>query len=221
LVKKGFGGMKPAEDFKPVNVKFENALPASSVTHKQTAKPTGMVLVGYPISSIYEKEDQAAITLLDTILSGYSYPGGWLHADLREAGKLVYYVHGMSMTGPAPGYFIILSQTDPGSVSEVVTRIGRQIERARQGDIKLEEFELARQMVLALHAQDNTTISSQAQEAALNELYGLGFDYAKTYEARIQAVKMEDVVKVARKYLTKSVTVTSSPAEKSPVGAGE
>ena len=34
-------------------------------------------------------------------------------------------------------------------------------------------------------------------------------------------VPLDTVVKVARKYLTKSVTVTSSPAEKSPVGAGE
>jgi len=219
LVKEQYGHLKPAADFKPIPVNRDNALPESIIKHKTTAKPTGMVLVGYPIGSIYDKADSAAITLLDTIMSGYSYPGGWLHKDLREDGKLVYYVHGMAMTGPAPGYFAILSQTDPDSVAEVVKRIEQNVQKAKAGNIQLDELELARSMVLALHAQDNTTISSQAQEAALNELYGLGYDYEKSYEARIQAVKLDDVIRVARKYLDKSVLVTSSPAEKSPVGA--
>ena len=32
----------------------------------------------------------------------------------------------------------------------------------------------------------NTTISSQAQQAALDELYGLGYNYDKTFDERIR-----------------------------------
>ena len=48
--------------------------------------------------------------------------------------------------------------------------------------------------MIALHAQEDTAIAEQAQQAALDELYGLGYDYHKTFDARIEAVKLEDVV---------------------------
>ena len=69
-------------------------------------------------------------------------------------------------------------------------------------------------MVIALHAQENTTIAEQARQAALDELYGLGYDYDKTFDARIEAVKLEDVVRVAKKYFNESVVVTASPEKR-------
>ena len=45
--------------------------------------------------------------------------------------------------------------------------------------------------VIALHAQEDTAIGQQAQEAAIDELYGLGYDYRKTFDTRIEAVKLE------------------------------
>ncbi|MEK6238877.1 MAG: hypothetical protein N2C14_29530, partial [Planctomycetales bacterium] len=56
-----------------------------------------------------------------------------------------------------------------------------------------------------------TTIGEQAQKAALDELYDLGYDYDDSFDARVEAVTLKDVVAVARKYLTKYVLVTSSP----------
>ena len=133
------------------------------------------------------------MTVLTTIMSGYGYPGGWLHNELREAG-LVYFVQAFQMTGPAPGYFTVLSQTQPDKVGEVVSRIRRDIERAKQGKITAEEFRTAIEQIVALHAQENTTIAEQARQAALDELYGLGYDYDKTFDDRIQAVTLDDVV---------------------------
>jgi predicted Zn-dependent peptidase len=39
----------------------------------------------------------------------------------------------------------------------------------------------------------------------------LGYDYGKTFDARIEAVTLDDVVGVARKYLDRHVLVTASP----------
>ena len=169
-----------------------------------------MVWFGYPTASIFDKEDYAAMTVLDAIMAGYHYPGGWLHNELRGEG-LVYAVHACQMTGPAPGYFAIFAQTRPDKLDEVVARIERNVERAKEGRISEDEFRTAVQRVIALHAQENTTIAEQAQQAALDELYGLGYDYHKTFDARIEAVKLEDVMAVAQKYFGNHVLVTSSP----------
>ena len=210
LVKRHFGKLKPAPDFPPIRFDRPNAIPESIVRHKQTGKPTGMVLLGYPGASLLDKEDYAAMVLLDAITSGYSYPGGWLHNELRGEG-LVYFVHAFQMTGPAPGYFAILAQTDPEKIDEVVGRFEQNVARAKAGEIPEDEFRTAQEMVIALHAQENTTIGEQAQQAALDELYGLGYDYDRTFDARIGAVTLDDVVRVARKYLNHHVLVTTSP----------
>jgi len=47
-------------------------------------------------------------------------------------------------------------------------------------------------------------------------LYGRGYDYGKTFDARIRAVKLEDVAAAARKYLGKHVLVTASPLVAKP-----
>jgi zinc protease len=210
LVKKLFGDLKPSANFRPVSFDRSNALAKTIVQHKPIGKQTAMVLFGYPTASIFQKEDYAAMTLLGAVMAGYHYPGGWLHTELRGEG-LVYSVHAMQMTGPAPGYFEILAQTRPDKLDEVVTRIERNVARAKEGRISPDEFRTATERVVALHAQENTTIAEQAMQAALDELYGLGYDYHKGFDARIEAVKLQDVVAAARKYFGNHVLVTSSP----------
>jgi zinc protease len=210
LVKQHFGGLKAASEPPAVSFAAGNTLEKTVVRHKSIGKPTAMVMLGYPTASIFEKEDYAAMTVLGTVMAGYRYPGGWLHNELRGEG-LVYYVHAFQMTGPAAGYFQILAQTRPDTLDEVVVRIEKNVARAKEGRIPAEEFGTAIERVIALHAQENTTIAEQAQQAALDELYGLGYDYRKSFDARITAVKLPDLAAVARKYFSHYVLVTSSP----------
>ncbi|MGA2032959.1 MAG: pitrilysin family protein [Thermoguttaceae bacterium] len=211
LVEKHFGRLPAAAGFKPIDFGRDNALPKSIARHKETSKETGMVMLGYPCESIFQKREYAAMTVLETIMAGYGYPGGWLHNELRGEG-LVYYVHAFQMTGPVPGYFAILAQTRPDKVDEVVGRIERNIQRAKEGKVPKDEYGTAIRQIVALHAQENTTIAAQARQAALDELYGLGYDYEKTFDRRIEAVSLDEVIAVARKYFQHHVLVTSAPA---------
>jgi zinc protease len=120
-------------------------------------------------------------------------------------------VEAVIASGPVPGYFVILAQTQPDKVDEVVGRIRANVARAKVGRIDQDEFALAKQRVIALHAQEHTTIAGQAEQSAPDALYGLGYDYDKSFDARIQAVTLPEVVAVARKYLENSVLVTTSP----------
>jgi zinc protease len=208
-----FGQLKPDPKFEKLSFVGDNSIPKTLVLHKQIDKPTGMIWLGYSAPSIFDKEDHAAMTLLNAITAGYYYPGGWLHTELRGEG-LVYYVQASQITGPVAGYFTVLAQTMPEKLPEVVKRILKNIEKAKAGKIDEDEFRVAVDRVTALHAQENTTIAAQAKLAALYELYGLGYDYDKTFDARIKAVKLEDVVRVARKYLGNYILTTMSPDEK-------
>lgn len=205
-----FGKLPKSSGFVPISFDRDNAIPETIDRHLQTGKPTGMIMMGYRGVSLRNEKEYAAMVLLDAITSGYSYPGGWLHNELRGEG-LVYYVHASQLTGPAPGYFVVLSQVAPDKIQEVVARIEKNLDKAKAGEITDEEFERSKEMVIALHAQQNTTISGQAQQAALDELYGLGYDYDKSFDHRISAVTKDDVVAVANKYLKNHVLVTSSP----------
>jgi zinc protease len=212
-VQQHFGSLPSTADFQPIAFDRPNQIDGPIVQHKQTAKDTGMVIVSYPGTSILDREDYAALTVLDAIMSGYSYPGGWLHNELRGAG-LVYFVHAFQMTGPAPGYFSIMAQTHPDQVDQVLERIEANVQRAREGRISEEEFLTAKQRIIALNAQDNTTIGQQSLQAALDELYGLGYDYEQTFDQRIEAVTIEDVVQVANQFFGHAIVITTSPRER-------
>jgi len=210
LVKKYFGDL-PAGERKPVEFAARsNAIAESKTVNKATGKDTAMLMLAYPCEGIYDKEDHAAMTVLRAILNGYSTPGGWLHNELRGEG-LVYYVSSHEMIGPVPGFFVVSSQTRPEKLDEVVQRIRRNLERAKQGDIPDDEFRTAIDQIVALHAQENVTIADQARTAAIDEILGLGYDYDTKFDAQIRAITKEDVVRVAQKYLTKSILVTTAP----------
>ena len=190
-----------------------NAIPESKTVNKATSKDTAMLMLAYACEGIHDQDDHSAMIVLRAILNGYSTPGGWLHNELRGEG-LVYYVQSTELTGPVPGYFIVTSQTRPDKLDEVVQRIRRNLDRAKEGKIPEDEFRTAIDQIVALHAQENVTIGEQARTAALDELYGLGYDYDKKFDAQIRAVTLQDVVRVAKKYLTNSILVTSSPEKK-------
>jgi len=214
LVNRLFGGLKPPADAPGIRFDRNNKIPEIVSGHKQTQKPTCVIVMGYPGPSLRDEKDYTAMMVLDTIMSGYDYPGGWLHEELRGEG-LVYGVHAIQITGPAPGFFVIIAQTRPDAQKEVVSRILKNIDKAKMGDISPEEFERAKELLVAYHAQENTTVEEQAQQSVLNELYGLGFDYDKGFENRIQSVTLDDVKRVAQQYFKNYVLATVSPLESS------
>jgi zinc protease len=219
-IEKRFGKLQPSPDFPSISFDRKNEIEQSVRRHKQTGKQTAMVMFGYPAVSLRDEKENAALTVLDAIMSGYNYPGGWLHNELRGEG-LVYAVHADLLTGPAPGYFIIYAQTRPDAMEEVIGRIEANVAKAKAGEFSEEEFRRAKEMIIALHAQSNTTIGQQAEQAALDDLYGLGYKHDEKFAERINAVTLEEVIEVARKYLDKRVLVSTSPASPRQATGGE
>ncbi|HUG68526.1 MAG TPA: insulinase family protein, partial [Pirellulaceae bacterium] len=165
---------------------------------------------GYPVVSALDQETRAKIDVLNSILTGGSGAGGRLFNELRGEG-LVYYVFGIELTGQAPGYFMFMAQTRPETVDEVIDRIQANVKRLSDEGVEAEDFELAKQKLIAAHAQRNVTPSAQAFQAAVDELYGLGYDNDKSYEARINKVTVADLQGLVREYFQNAIIATSSP----------
>jgi zinc protease len=210
LVEQSFGKQRKGNVALPKLPREHGRIKARS-ENVTTAQPgTAMVLIGYPTVNALDQETRAKLDVLDSVLTGGSGAGGRLFHELRGAG-LVYYVFGIELTGQAPGFFLFLAQTRPDTLDEVVQRIQASVQKIAKEGIPVDEFELAKQKLISAHAQSNVTPSAQAFQASLDELYGLGYDNDKKYDARISKVTAKDVQEFVIKYLHDPIIATSAP----------
>jgi zinc protease len=109
--------------------------------------------------------------------------------------------------------FFVYAGCDPKNVNEVVDIILENIARV-QGtaqDMNEEWFGRSKELAVTTDAMDTETPAQQAQRAAVDELNGVGYDYAKQFAPKIRAVTLDDVRQIARARLTKAVVTVSTP----------
>ncbi|MBE3039637.1 MAG: insulinase family protein, partial [Chloroflexi bacterium] len=165
-----------------------------------------------PGMDIYNLRDRFAMELLDTVVSGYQMPSGWLHEELRGKG-LVYEVHAFSMEGLRPGYFAAMAVCQPAKVPEVVEIIEGAMRRATRETFTEEQLAPARATVITAKELGRETVDAWAFEAAIDEVLRLGYNFPREEILRIRQTKAEDVSRVARQYLRQPVIsiLTSDP----------
>lgn len=207
-----FGKAPRAAGFKwPEFSPAQSPLASDVAKHLVHQKPnTAMVLIAFPSVSIRDSRTRAAIDVLEALLTGGGGAGGRFHEELR-GDQLVYYVFGMPMTGLAPGYFVFLAQTRPESLPQVVKAIRTGLDKIAREGIPADEFARAKSKLVVAHTMSNTTPAERAFQASIDELYGLGYDYDKSYPERIGKVQVDDVVAVVKKYFEHGIVATSSP----------
>jgi zinc protease len=173
----------------------------------ETKKEVSAIVVAAPGMKIDNMEDRFAITVLDTIISGYHLPGGWLHDELRGK-QLVYVVHAYNWVGLAPGAFVTYAASQPDKAPQVIEIIRRNLARAAQYRPTQREIDLAVNAILTAELLDNQSMAALSMSAALDELYGFGYDFRKKLERHYREVKPEDVERVGKKYLSGGFVVT-------------
>ena len=119
---------------------------------------------------------------------------------------------GRSLPGGSPRHRDDGRPTIPAATVEKVKAIVlEKIEKMKKGEIGEDEFARAKKIAVAEKLMSNQTNTAQAQAASINELYGLGYDFDAHYAERINAVTIDDVIRVANKYLTHYVCVVATP----------
>lgn len=214
LVRQAFGpdALPAGERVKDWPVAPAPAAQPATYVHRTKLAETAEVDIAFP-GVTYTDPDYYPLTMLDTMISGYGLPGGWLHETLRGR-ELVYMVHASNLAWRQAGLFHVVAQCEPKKTQEVIDAIAEQIARARRGEFTKEMLVNARSSVLAGELMDLQTNDELAARCALDELLGRGYDSYQRLADRINAVTMDDVIRVARTYLANPVTcvTTSDPA---------
>ncbi len=190
------------------------AEPVHTQTHRQvqqTHKQVAALHVGFPGTTITNLNDRYPLHILDAILSGVGSPGGWLHTELRGK-QLVYVVHAFNWMGLEPGYFGILAATQPQKVEEVVDIILHNIDKIKMGDFSPAELARAKRLAIIAERLSLQTNRQLASDAAINELYGLGYDFSAQEAQRLAQVTKAEVQRVAQTYLNHPTIVITTPS---------
>jgi zinc protease len=200
--------VKPPEGSASINVR--------AVEVQKTEQPLAGVVIGFKSDSVIGHATNFPLNVVDTMTSGYGYPTGYLHEILRGRG-LVYIVHAITMPGrnpQLPGTFLVYAGCDPRNVNEVVNIILENIARCQgtNDEMNSDWFTRSKLLINTGEAMDNETPAQQATTAALDELYGLGYDYHDKFAERINGVTIDEVRNVSRTKLRDAVVTVSTPA---------
>jgi predicted Zn-dependent peptidase len=207
---------------KDTDLEFPRDIPPPKVQARQvhvkaTEKKTAVVYVAYPAFDLLNLRDRFPMDVLDTVLSGYRMPEGWLHEGLRGKG-LVYEVHAYTLAGLRPGYFAAYAVCQPEKAAEVVRIIEAAMARAHSEAFSEQAIAPARATIITSQELGRETVAGRSFEAAIDECLGLGYGFAREEIGRIRQVKPEDVARVAREYLKAPVIciLTSDPKAVEP-----
>ncbi|MCE5326726.1 MAG: insulinase family protein [Planctomycetaceae bacterium] len=221
-----YGNFDVAKTRKAIEALFETAKPQAATSQpastQRTVNPAGEqfvmkttnevagVIVAVPGMTMFN-EDRFAITVLDTIISGYELPSGWLHNELRGK-RLVYAVHATNWAGIEPGAFLVEATCLGEKVPEVVDIIRANLAKATKYEFTQGQVDEAVNVILTATMLDNQSMSELSMDAALNQLYGFGYDYRTKLEGLYRKVTPADVKRVAVKYLQRpQVIVVTTP----------
>jgi zinc protease len=199
--------------------KFEARDPTpqtGKIVQVQTAKPTPAVQIGYGPGMVRTSPDYPAALVMTRVLS--SFPVGRFDQALRGEGKgLVYAVGAGMFTGEARGYWSVLFNTQPDTIGEAMGKALDVVQRIKTEKVEEGTLANARTAVLVGEAFGRQTAGDRAAAAAIDELYGLGYNNSPKFIAQIRAVTAPQVYDVANIYLKDplAVILTNQPLDES------
>jgi zinc protease len=147
----------------------------------------------------FNSEERYPVEVLNAILSGQ---GGRLFSILRDRDSLAYSVASVNSLGLDYGAFAFYIACSPDKKEEAIKSLWREIYRIMDTPVSTEEIERAKKWIIGNYEIDLQTNDARALDMALNELYGLGYDFSLHYGAKIEKVTKEDIQKAAKKIFT-------------------
>jgi zinc protease len=147
--------------------------------------------------------DYYALQVLDTILGGGAGFTARIPRRLRDELGLAYTTFAsMTMTaGLDPGRFIAFIGTSPENMNLAIDGLLNEIRRIIEEPVTAEELQDAKDYLTGSFVFAFESSPQIARFLVHAEVYGLGFDYIDKYPQYVRAVTIDDISRVARKYL--------------------
>jgi zinc protease len=211
LFEQALGKMKPGD------LALPQSKPSAPITKIENVesnkkKTQGVIMVGYRGVDMFDK-DRHALELIDEASSDL---GSRFFIRIRENMGLAYFVGAMQMEGLVPGVFAFYLGTDPQKIEPVKTALLDEINKLAAEGLTQEELNRAKKKLIGQHQIAIQSNDSFGYQCALDELYGLGFDYYKKLDQEVNAVTLDETKRVAGKYFRDQpyVLATVRPSQK-------
>lgn len=199
-------------EWKPTSKPPEPTIPPAS-----QAKQGGIFVVNQPqltqsyvqlghIGGMLKNPDYPALDVLNQVLNGF---GGRLFNEVRSRQGLAYSVYGYwNPSYDYPGVFVAGGQTRSDATVPLIKAIRSEIEKLRTTPITPQELTSAKDQVLnsfVFNFQDPAQTLSRLMRY---EYYGYPSDFIFRYQQAVKDTTIEDVQRVAQKYLQPDQIVT-------------
>ncbi len=197
LIEKYFSKISAGEGLKPSPAK-EPGLDKNIEKEVPVNKDQSLIMVGFRGVDIYDK-DRYAVGILANILSS---PSGVLFNSIREEKGLTYAVGAFNVLGIDPGYIAIYGLTSKENIEKVKQGLFKELDMLARNGAKKDEIEKSKNYLKAMRKIEMQTNSGFIFSAAMDELYGLGYDDYKNFDKNIDSVTIEDVKRAAKRVFT-------------------
>ena len=153
--------------------------------------------------------DYAPVKVLTTALGGGM--AGRLFTEVRDKQGLAYSTGGAYPSRLGPGVLYMQLGTAPANQARAEAAMLGELERIRLDPVSPAELTRAKAYLLGQFALDRRTNARLAWYDAFFEALGVGPGFADRYTRAVEAVTAEDLLRVARTYLTAPTIVTLGP----------
>ena len=160
----------------------------------------GRVSIGH-IGAMRDNPDYYALTIMNDILGGGGFTSR-ITSRVRSDEGLAYSAfsnYGFGVYNP--GIFRASFQSKNPTTSQAIDIVMEEINRLRTTKVSAEELETAKNFLIEVFPRNFSTAAQVAGIFAQDEYTKRAPDYWTTYRDRVRAVTVEDVQRVAQKYL--------------------
>jgi zinc protease len=197
----------PEKSLKPVYVPEEPPQLGRREVHNEFATELTRLSLAWHIPEI-TNPDVPAIDLLSTILGdGRS---SRFYRRLREETGLAFGVGAFSYTPGDPGMFGVDATVDPTKREAAQQLILKIIDEVKHTGVTAGELKKAKKIQLSHQLDSLTTMRGQASDVGSNWLLTRNLNFSRDYLVAIQKVTLDDIRRVAAKYLVdQNLTIVS------------
>jgi len=172
------------------------------------------VMVGYITPGLTDP-DYASVRVLGMVLGGGM--SGRLFTELRDRRGLAYQVGVLGTYRTGPTFLLAYMGTAPVNVEASEAGVLAEIARVRTEPVTPRELARAKAYLLGNLTMDRRTTARDAWYLGFFEVVGAGWNFPERYAQAVESVSVDDLGRVARRYLLGPTVVVLQP----PRGAGQ
>ena len=185
-------------DAAPGRPRAEPTPPAGRVDERLDRKGQSSVAVGFPGPRMGSRDSAA----MHVVSSALTMMGGRLWRELRERPPYAYSVRAMPVALRDGGALVGHVTTQPGQEEAAVRTFVSEFSKLSREGLSEEELERGRRHLAGMLEISMQRGASRAASYVLAEVTGIGHEYIDGLPAVVRGITGDDVVRVARRYLT-------------------